>query len=698
METRIEDLFTRRRKLFPALVAVLLCVLLAQLLFSVQHLSQTFDESAHLYAGVEHWQAHDFGVNPEHPPLVKLVAALPVMGKIVHPPHAPPIGFLPEEYIGGNALLYGNDADALLFRGRAAVALFTMLLALFVTAAAWQMFGRVAALIALFLFTFEPTLLAHGALVTTDMGVSCWIFAAVYLFWRYLQRPTPWRLLWCSLAAGFALASKMSGLVVLPILACCALVWLLTRNREASSSTANDRDRRKNQAGRPDWSTPIQRRPAVVFLGGLLAIALVSYAILWAFYGFRYAARPAGLSLLPTLPHFVQTLPHPWERSVVLFLAHWHLLPEAYLFGWAKLPIDQLAHPAYLLGRIYPTGTWTYFPVALVIKSSLTLLLLLVALPFLSRRAQPWHRPWQRSALFLAAPALLILLASMTSRLDIGVRHILPMYPFLVVLAAVAAAALIRSSRLGAVAVAALLLFQAFSSLHAYPDYLPYANEAWGGPSRSYRWLSDSNVDWGQQIKEVNGYLTRNGVRDCWMAYSMPGDVPTYYGVPCKPLPTGFAMTTQTPQPAIPSHISGTVLVSATDVSGVDWGVGTDNPYARFRTATPDAMIGDTMLVFHGDYDLPLAAAATHASQTGLLLRMHRNDAAVKEAETAVALAPDSPSMKLVLAGVLLRTGQAAQAQIAMAHAMQNAQAQGPEQAAQTEANIEQLRHPRYAF
>ncbi len=282
--------------------------------------------------------------------------------------------------------------------------------------------------------------------------------------------------------------------------------------------------------------------------------------------------------------------------------------------------------------------------------------------------------------IFLAIPLLVILAASMVSHLNIGVRHVLPVFPFLIVLAGATASLLLRSSRAGAYAVAALLLFLIVSSLHAYPDYLPYANEAFGGPANAYKVLGDSNVDWSQQPKEVRTYLDKHGIKDCWLAYSLPfGKVMDYYGVHCRPLPTAMAVSFGTSQQPVPRQISGTVIVSAVDASGLLWGPGDMNPYERFQQGHPDAMIGNSMLVYHGTYDLPLLAAESHLGQGAALLQAGNKDAALSELQAALALAPGSAKVQAQAGGLLLRLGRKAEADAAFAEAMQKARAHQPE-------------------
>ncbi len=647
--------------------ALLLVALAGELLLSVRHQSRTVDEAAHLYAGYEHWTMHDFGVNPEHPPLVKLVAAAPLLGMHLQQPHPPNPLFMAEEYIGGAQLLGMNDGEQLLGRARTAVIVFPLLLGLLVFLATYEMFGPLPGLLALSLFCFEPTVLAHGALVTTDMGVATMIFATVYAFWRYVQAPGLQRLLVVGLACGLALVSKMSGIIVLPILLVLALTEAL-----------------------PAWNS----RRATHLLGGVAAAALMGYVILWAFYGFRYAARPSGSGalIIPPLAAFAAQLHSPFETGLVMQIARWHLVPEAYLYGWTKLPIDQMRHPAFLFGDVYPTGVPSYFPSALIVKSTFTLLVLVLLAPLVMLRERFAYR---RTYVFLLIPVVMILGASMTSRLDIGVRHVLPIYPFAAVLAGTTAWLLARMSHPAAYAVAALLLFQVVSSLHAYPDYLPYANEMFGGPNRTYRSLSDSNVDWGQQLKEESAWLGAAGIKDCWVAYSQPTPQPLGYGIPCKLLPSGLGMWAGSPQTVLPPTLSGVLLLGASETSGGTWGPGDMNPYQQFQLGHPKTMIGNSVLVYEGTYNIPLLAAQSHFSQVPTLLRQGRVAEAIQEAKAAEAMAPNDAALQAEIGGLFLSLHQKEAAEKTFASALALAKAHQPDDQTDTIAQrIDTLRNP----
>ena len=242
--------------------------------------------------------------------------------------------------------------------------------------------------------------------------------------------------------------------------------------------------------------------------------------------------------------------------------------------------------------------------------------------------------------------------------MNIGMRHVLPMYPFLTVLMAGAAWTLIQRNRRWMFAVVALVAFQIVTSVHAFPVYIPYANELWGGPSQTWHLLSDSNADWGEQLKATKKYLDQRGVKDCWFVYFAEGVVDyTYYGIPCKALPTGDAMWVgERFNP--PAEIDGPVLISAANLSGFEYGPGELNPYEQFKSLKPTAVIAHEVFVFDGHFSIPLAAAIGHAQRAGDLLAAKQLPEALAEAQQAVALAPNAVNPNVVLGDVLMAMGQ----------------------------------------
>ena len=207
------------RKLYEAAGLLLLLIIISlQLFFSVRRESQTWDEANHIYAGYLSLTNRDFGLNPEHPPLVKLLATSPLLGLQLKTPVPKGRFFKEDAFLDGKDFLYQNDAEKILSRTRTAAAILTLLTALVVFFGTREMFGTGAAFIALTLLAFDPNLLAHGAFVTTDVGLACFMFLSVFLFYRFLKSPSALRLIMTGAAVGLVMAVKHTGLLILPML------------------------------------------------------------------------------------------------------------------------------------------------------------------------------------------------------------------------------------------------------------------------------------------------------------------------------------------------------------------------------------------------------------------------------------------------------------------------------------------------
>lgn len=644
------------RNLQTAIAACLLLILCLELVLTARRESQTWDEACHIFAGYNYWKNADFGANPEHPPLVKLLAALPLFRLALKVPPHPGVFSKERDFLTAAQFVYSNDAETIIFRARMAVGLLMLCMALLVLLAAREMFGDIPALVALTLLVFEPNLLAHGALVTTDAGMSCLLLATVYAFYRYLKKPSPGRLAVTSVAAGLALATKHSAILVFPILFVLAICELVRGDHDAAS--------------------PVGRaRQSLRLVLALAAIGILAVAILWAFYGFHYQPK-SGTDAAARFTEYVGRLRNPIQRKMILTAGRWRLLPLPYLYGLADVGITAEFSHTYLLGTVYPHGRWQYFPVAFSIKTTLGMLLLLALFPLALARPKVEH--W-RELVFLIVPAAIYFGVAMASTMNIGIRHILPVYPFLTILAGWSAWRLIQRQPLWCYVVALLLVWNIVSSLRTFPVYLAYSNEWWGGPSKTYRYLSDSNVDWGQQLKATKKYLDSRHVQNCWFAYFAEVVVdPTYYGVNCKPLTTIASVWLQ-PSIDVPASIDGPVLISAGVLSGYEFGPGPLNPYDQFQRIRPTAVIEDGLFVFDGHFDIPLASALNHVTRAQLAANAHQLQEALSEAQAAVALAPDTPEAQAQLGAILDRLQRREQSRSAFQRALRAAETIHPE-------------------
>jgi len=585
------------------LIPVALCAaMLGQLPLSVRQVSQTADEATHLYSGYRYLKCGDLTVSPEHPPLAKVIAAAPLLAMNFAVNCAPDRGNDMQQAFAGLTWLYSQNWPAALTNARMAVSIFAVGLCLLVWITARRMFGLTTAVVASLLLIFEPNVLAFGSLIMTDVPVTCVLLFAVLGFYLWVRRRTSLFFLLTALATGLTLLAKDSGVVVVPILGALAITDALTQP----------------EGDRQEW----QR-----MLRNLLAVALISViavGILWAGYGMRFAAYP-GAQLQEPRPIAVSAI----ER-VLLGLEDRHLLPQAYLEGFGTaLAISNQSSVAFVAGKIYLHAPWFSTPLNFLIRNTAAMLAMILVAAF---GIAMTFRQRRRERLFLMVPAVVYLAVCIHASTSVSVRYLLPMFPFLLIAVADGCVELARRVRWVSYAVPCLLVLHAISSLHAYPNYLSYANDLWGGPARAYKY--ESWLDLGQAYPEAKAYLEQHPAESCWFITGWQWD-PGFYDVPCRPF--GLYLSRE-----IPASVHGTIIVSSTLLTDVR--LAEQEIAAAFKNATPrDHIGGSALLVYEGDFDTSLDAAtaernlAVHASSVGQL------SAALEHGKRAVELAPASP-------------------------------------------------------
>jgi hypothetical protein len=625
----------------------------------------TWDEPDHIYSGYMSWRG-DFGLNPEHPPLVKFVATLPLLPMQLNVPEMQDRSYRLQAVLGGRDFIFHNDADKIVFRAQMAASIFTLLLLVIAFLATREMFNTTAGFLALGLLLFDPTLLAHGALVTTDAAQACFLLASIYAFYRYVQLPSAGRLMITGVAVGLALASKHSAVLVFPMLLILAGIEIFRRESANGGSQLSLGERTLGKR-------------AARYATALVIIGLMSVAILWAAYGFRYAARGDGLQLNPPMEAQLAKVPSPTQAKVLYEFARFHLLPESYIYGFAHVLFSADSFNSYLFGKSYPHAVWFYFPVAMLVKSSLTFLILLaISVGVIASGRLRGRLQKRRELLFLLVPPLIYLAASMEGGMNIGIRHILPVYIFLAILIAGAASVLMKNSRPWRYAVVLLLVFQAISVTRAFPNCIGYANEAFGGPKNVWRYVSDSSADWAQQLHAVKRYTDERHIQNCWFVYFGTGVIDyDYYKIPCKLLPTIESIWLGTLSDATPA-IDGPVFISAVNLTGFEFGPPPLNPYEQFKTLKAADTIDSSVFVYEGHFEIPLAAALAHAQKADVFLAGKRLPEALLEAQQALALAPDSAGVNAGMGSVLDALGRREEARPYYATALQLALTKQP--------------------
>lgn len=348
--------------------------------------------------------------------------------------------------------LYNNrvSADAILFAGRCATIVLTLLLGILLFLWTRWRAGNAAGLIAVVLFAFDPNIIAHGRYATNDLAVAAFSFAAIVAFERALSGGRFHFYVLAGLALGAAMATKLSALFVLPVLAVLALVRCKDL-RALSYGTA--------------------------------------------------ACAAAALAVMLTVSHGDTTL---YTDGISATFAH-----------------EQGGQLSYLFGMESTQGWWWYFPAAFVLKSPLGLLVLVMLAAVLLTR----HVRELGELMVLIVPISVYGTLCLFDRADIGIRYLLPIYPFLFSLTAIACARYAPRALTIACLVAIVI-----ESTAVFPSYLAFFNVLVGGPGSGPRYLLDSNIDWGQDAKRLATWLANHGTHDACISYF--GTVPVeYYGI-----------------------------------------------------------------------------------------------------------------------------------------------------------------------
>lgn len=456
---------------------------------------QTRDEPYHVAVGMAWWD-HGGGPDFDHPPLARVAAAAGLYLKGFHS-----MGFARRDGEGNAILRSQGSFPHNLALARAGILPFFVFASWLVWFWARRFFGEPAGLAAAFVFTSLPPVLGHSGLATTDMAVTAFLPASAYAFLSWVRRPTTRQSLLLGGALGLAVLSKFSTLLFFPAcaLALLGLLWWMEKP-----------------------SPSLILREAKMRLRPFLVSAATAFLVIWA--GYRFALTP--LKTRGERPHLSGKPPiarvlarHEPLRKVVYSLLEMPV-PAGELYGVAQMVLwhNRKGHDSFFLGEFRRDGWWYFFPVVLAVKTPLAVFLLVIAGIVFLRKAPPGQaRPEGWSALICAIAILIVVLPS---RITIGLRHVLPVYPFLAVVAGYGLARLFvrgRSKRLEGFAAAALSLWLAASSILAHPDYLAYFNELAG--AHPERIVVDSDLDWGQDLWRLSRTLNDLGVRDVSLAY-----------------------------------------------------------------------------------------------------------------------------------------------------------------------------------
>ncbi|HSM60841.1 MAG TPA: glycosyltransferase family 39 protein, partial [Longimicrobiales bacterium] len=514
-----------RRLTTTALLGALLGLVFLQAFLSMRRKSLTYDELAYIPAGYSYVRTGDFRLNPEQPPLMKLLAGVALLPLDPRLPleheswTAAGEGVANTQWIFARAFFEANpQVERLVLAARVPTVLLTMLLVVGVFLFARALHGPLAGLLAAALCAFDPNVLAHGRLATTDLGLTCFTLWAVFAYHRLTRRPTAGRVAFAGAMLGLALLAKFSGLFLLALMPVFAVVLPFVRDGVVAPERWGGGRREAEGAGHvgdpPGGDGAEARRRlgwSLVATGAVVAVALMVVSL-----GYLAPGRA-----------------------------------NLYFRDFANVNVNvHAAFPSYFHGTFHEGRIPYYFLAAVLLKTPLALLILLA----LRAAAQVAERERPGAAhILLAAPVLAWLVIISWRAYAIGLRYVLPIYPFLFVYAAGIATSPWLRRRTVRLAVAALVAWTAGSSLAAHPHYLPYFNALAGGPERGIEWMDDSNVDWGQDLVLLRDFLDETGLEDVYVTPMAEYD-PALYGVRARFLQPGEALrrlTSPDPPPGV---------------------------------------------------------------------------------------------------------------------------------------------------
>ena len=548
-----------------AIVGLLLALHAALALSAISRRGFAIDEIDHLTVGYSEWLTHDYRTDTANGDLIKRWAPLPLLATGARLPGGPgDAAWRDADYFKlGEEFFFksGNDPDRMLLAGRSMAVLLSAALGLLVFAASRRLFGTPGGLLSLLLYALCPVILAHAAMVTTDMSLALMLSAATFLVWRLLHRITWGTLAMSGAATGLLLLAKLTGILIIPITA-ALLVLRLVRNEPWSV-----------ELGLRAWTWP-RRSGQLLLAAALLAFhAAAAAAVIWADYEFRFpgSSIPGDTRLAWTaLPADSHPVSPPVRSSLDFLLAH-RLLPEGFVRGANTMLILNQGRLAFMRGHWSYQGWHTFFIYAFAIKTPLFLFALL------GLGAWAWLRfPGRRGLLYDSSPWWVLVCAVMTAaslqHVDIGHRHILAVYPALYILAG-SAALLAAGSPWRRWMLGIGVLGFAATSFHARPDYLAYTNLLGGGMANGWRDLTDGSEDWGLGLPQLKQWLDEHDPGNTvpsFLAYRGM-DSPEYRGIRSQNL---FAAAGRNLEvlPLLPGYyaISASVLEGVT-IAGGPW-------------------------------------------------------------------------------------------------------------------------------
>lgn len=577
--------------LTAVLVVFMLLVFTLRCYASITAKSFVIDEPTFITSGYYMLQTGDYTLHAAHPISLQMLLAAPLLGMPLElPTHTTPF-FQPGAYTDLDGWRYGvafmshnaNQVNQIILYTRFVSVFLSLVLALFIYTWSSKQYGRFAGLATLFLYTFSPNILAHSSLATLDIGFALVTSLTIYYYSKLIQHPTGKHLLLAGVFLGLALAAKNTAPMLIGV---CGLYIILARPAYSWSFI----DKR--------FSTRTWRAILSFFVSyaGTLLIAGLVINLAYGFHGsflpltHYISSLTSRLSALnnPTIQGLLQHVPVPFPESFMDMV-------------FANLSFTANGYPTFLMGNTSSKGWWYYHLVTFLLKVPLpTILLTFLAVGLFTLRQRKTAVSPHEASLALAVCSIFLFVSIVGVK--IGFRHLLPIMPLLFVLLGWVLTQL-WTNKTGQLVIGVLSIWYLVSSLLIHPHYLAYFNELIGGPANGYKYLVDSNLDWGQDLKGLAEYMDANQITQVQLSYFGSAD-PAFYGIGYTYLPS-IGLRPSAPDgkwwyeagyQEVCQPTSGTIAVSATNLQGVL--LQNHDCFAWLKQYEPVANIGYSIFIY----------------------------------------------------------------------------------------------------
>ena len=499
-----------------------------------QRKSPVFDESVHIAGGLSYWLKNDYRVNPENGNFPQRWAAIPLIRQKLNFPDLRQIPLIKtDEWTIADDFLYkaGNNTEDILTSSRAMITILSLLTGLAVYFYSRKIFGTGGGLLSLLLYALCPEILAHAGFATSDMAAAMAFTLSLICIWNVLNRITVKNIIFSSLALSILFVSKFSAFIIIPVYLVLILIRLRNKNHVEcvifSRKMPNDTQAKQ-----------------LLSYSAVLLVNLVSIMFfIWMSFGFRFSMiSDIGSADRITLNRaFEDGCKSSGKTGKALLAAkQMKIFPESYLYGFSFVLKQSNARNSYLNGELSTRGWWYFFIYSFMVKTPIPLLLILAISLFTLFRG----RMSSGGKLHMLTPFLVFILIyflfAISSRMNIGNRHLLPVYPCVFIICG-SAYSILRSRLPSAILTAFLIAWFAIESYKIRPHYLAYFNQLAGGPEDGYKHLSDSSLDWGQDLKELRNWIGKNNQKNdnVYLSYFGTADI-NHYMQGQKQLPCFF--------------------------------------------------------------------------------------------------------------------------------------------------------------